>query len=366
MPIGPWIATHTPGGRLMFASLGAAGAITGLSSHFVYTAGLVALGGALLHVHRNQMRAAAQHRQELALRKELLAYLLFSGSPRTMVAAELGRQISRLMAVRSSFGRAALLLRDDTGTLSIAGSAGFDDLSVEALNRWGRAVSATEMSLVEIAMGHERVGTSSFTLTLDRRDSDRNPLSTMNCKRVHIVPLRAAHGIFGALVVCTELRPAARATDALELLRSSAATPILPLADLLQPVEALGLRLTMQLAACEGIATMWPVRSLPRQDSAPNSYAERGAGRLKHGGKGRSRSTGGVEAAGGAVRGAETNRRRRLDEAALPLDASGLAASIEKVRRVLNPAAAPVERVAGVSGRPPVHVWRQGGGELPS
>ncbi len=352
MPIGPWIATHVTGGRLMLASLGAAGAITGLSSHFVYTAGLIALGGALLHVRRNQLRAAAQHRQELALRKELLAYLLFNGSPRTMAAAELGRQISRLVAVRSSFGRAALMLRDEAGTLCVAGSAGFDDLSVEALNRWGRGFSAKELSVVEIAAEHERVGTSSFTLTLDRRYADRNPLSTMNCKKVHIIPIRAAHGIFGALVVCTELRLAAKASDALELIRTSAATPILPLTDLLQPMEALALRLTMQLAAPENVTPVWPARNLSR--------ADRPAGRPDRNPDRHARSASASH--NQIARPAEESGRRTLDQAASSLDPLGTAAALERVRQALTPAAAPVQRIAGVSGRPPARIWRHGEG----
>ena len=341
----------------MFASLGAAGAITGgLSSHFVYTAGLVALSGALLHVRRNQLRIAAQHQQELALRKELLAYLLFNGSPRTMAAAELGRQISRMVAVRSSFSRAALMLRDDAGTLCVAGSAGFDDLSVEALNRWGHRISSKELTLVEIAAEQERAGTCSFTLTLDRRHAEGNPLSTMNCKKVHIVPLRAAHGIFGALVVCTELRLAAQAADALELIRSSTATSILPLADLLQPMEALGLRLTMQLSAPESLTPMWPARSLLlRQNHSSDPQVDQHASRLDHASKGRVY----------LPKKAEEGGRRRLDAAALSPETAGIAISLEQVRQALSPSSAPVARVAGVSGRPPARTWRQSGGVSP-
>jgi hypothetical protein len=272
MRIGSWIAPHLIGGRLMLASFGAAGTLTDLRSHFVYTAGLLTLGGALLHVRRHQLRSAALHRQELALRKEMLAYLLFNGSHRTLDTADLGRQISRLVSVRSSFGRAALVLRDHAGTLSVAGSAGFDDLSVEALNRWGRTVSDGALSMAEIASDHHRVASFSFTLRLERRDDDRNPLSTMSCKLVHIVPLQTAHGMLGALAVCTEPRVATEALEPLDFTRSHRAVAALPIGDLLQPLEALALRLTMQLTAPEDVTPIWPVRSSSRPDRHPDRY----------------------------------------------------------------------------------------------
>ena len=311
----------------MLASLGAAGAITGLSSHFVTTAGIVALGAAaLLQIRRNRLRSAAKHRQELALRKELLAYLLFNGSPRSMAAPDLGRQVSRLVAVRSSFGRAALILRDEAGVLSVAGSAGFDDLAVQALNRWGERVSGKDVSLAEIAAGSDRIASSSFTLRLDRRCEDRNPLSTMSCKSVHILPLRTARGIVGALAVCAEPRSSARTHDPVELIRHPGAAT-LPLADLLQPLEALALRLTMQLAAPENVTPLWPARTTPRQDRHnPCHCRARSAGKVsgrheatqhrrgdlsarypQHRSRARSRSPGSEP-----LRGADRTHRRRL------------------------------------------------------
>ena len=342
MSIGPWIATHTSGGRLMLASLGAAGAVTGLSSHFVTTAGIVALGAAaLLQIRRNQLRSATRHRQELALRKELLAYLLFNGSPRSMAAADLGRQVSRLIAVRSSFGRAALVLRDEAGMLSVAGSAGFDDLSVQALNRWGQRVSGTDVSLAEIASEGDRVANSSFTLKLDRRCEGGNPLSTMSCKSVHILPLRTARGIVGALVVCAQPRSTGRTLDPLELIGHSAAAT-LPLADLLQPLEALALRLTMQLAAPENVTPLWPARTAPRQDRHTRATS-------------RDRQ----------ARAAEGLKRRTADEATSSLDSIRTAATLDRVRELLSPSAAPTARTAGVSGRPPARLWRPTGSLSP-
>ena len=334
MPIGPWIANYTTGGRLMLASLGAAGAVTGLSSRFISTAALLAAGGALLLLQRRQQQAAARHRQELALRKELLAYLLFNGSPRSLPAADLGRQISRMIAVRSSFGRAALMLRDESGRLAVAGSAGFDDLSVEALNRWGDSVSGNGLSIAAIAAGKERVATSSFILTLDRRCAERNPLSTMSCKTVHIVPMRTAHGMIGALVVCTSPRATGRRPETTDPLLLSDGPARLPLADRLQPLEALALRLTMQLAAPVNVTPVWPARALPRQE--------------RHGRPARDRQ----------ARGAGGTGRRSPEETVSPLGAVSTSTALDRVRRLFNPATPPLPCVTGVSGRPPMHAWR--------
>ena len=340
MPIGPWIAAHFTGGRLMLASLGAAGTIMGLSphlsSHLVASVCGIALGGGLLGIRHHRVAGEVLHQQELTLRKELLAYLLFNGSPRSMAAPELGRQISRLIAVRSSFCRAALLLRGDAGALGVVGSAGFDDLCVDALTRWGQRVSGEDLSLAELAAGCERVATSSFTLKLDRRCEERNPLSTMSCQDVHIIPLRTASGLVGALAVCARPRFASRPPAPLELKRLSGGAASLPLSDLLQPLEALALRLTMQLAAPENVTPVWPARSVPRQERHTRSA------------KVRERQP----------RSAENTSRRSLDETAAPLGAISTTLALERVRQILDPGSAPLPCVAGVSGRPPARVWR--------
>ena len=339
MQISSWSASHFTGGRLMLATLDAAGTIMGLSSHLVSSVCGIAFGGALAQVRRrHRIAGEVLHQQELALRKELLAYLLFNGSPRSMAASELGRQLSRLIAVRSSFGRAALLLRDDAGILGVVGSAGFDDLSVEALTRWGQQVSDKDLSLTEIAAGCERVATSSFTLTLDRRCAKSNPLSTMSCREVHIIPLRTARGLIGALVVCARPRSASRSSDAVDLPRLSGLTTSLPLADLLQPLEALALRLTMQFAAPENVTAVWPARTVPRQERHTRSAKLRE--RL--------------------ARTAETTNRRSLDETASPLGAVSTTGALERVRQILDPGSTPLPCVTGVSGRPPARVWRCG------
>ncbi len=254
-----WLANLFPGERLLLAALGSPGAVPALSSHFVRAAGLLTLSGALLHLRRSHQHAALQHQQELALRQELLAYLAFAGSSRPLRASEdafqnasdLGRQLSRLIARRSSFGRTALLLRGAGNLLTVAGSAGFDDLSVEALNRWGRSVSGPslgpELALAGSAVGPSPITSSSFTLRLDRRRTERSPLSSMSCRDVHIVPLSTAQGLLGALVVSTQTRPVSHFGPVCpqdpEPSWPLEVTASLPLADRLQPLQVLALRL---------------------------------------------------------------------------------------------------------------------------
>ncbi len=345
--LGHWITSHLPGSRFLLASLATASTATALSSHLVYTAGLVTLGGALLHLHRTQQQSAALHRQELALRKELLAYLLFNGSPRTMAAADLGRQISRLVAVRSSFPRAALLLRDAAGILSVTGSAGLDDLSVEALNRWGLTVSDPELPMAHIAAGHPRVATTSFTLPLDRRCTERSPLSSMSCRDVHIVPLRTTQGLVGALAVCSRPRSASKPADDLELSWLLGKSTSLPLADLLQPLEAFALRLTVQLATTDTLTGVSPARR-PIRPSRPDRAADRNA-RLARNRNLASRVTGSPVC---------TPQNEAPSASALPPPT----ASFGSMRQMLEPAFLPSERITGVSGRPPARTWRSSAG----
>ena len=268
-----WSVHHPPGICLLLASLNLADAPATLALHLVYIVALLTLGGALLHLSRSQRDALSRCRHELALRKELLAYLLFNGSPRTMPAADLGRQITRLVAARSSFPRAALLLRNAANTLAVTGSTGFDDLSVDALNRWGSSVSSAELSRTRIAAAIPCFPTSSFTLQLDRRCSQPTPLSSMSCRSVHIVPLRTAHGLLGALAVCTQPRPGIKTAETPDLSSPFAATESpLPIADLLQPIEALALRLTRQLAAPEPMTVVRSTGSSigPERRDRPN------------------------------------------------------------------------------------------------
>jgi signal transduction histidine kinase len=57
---------------------------------------------------------------------------------------ELAGQVSRLIAEKSAFHRAAMLVRSPEGKLVVAASAGMDDAMVQSLNAWGAGVAAEE------------------------------------------------------------------------------------------------------------------------------------------------------------------------------------------------------------------------------
>ena len=179
------------------------------------------------------------------------------------------------------------------------------------------------------------MATSSFTLTLDRRCDERNPFSVMSCKEVHITPLRTARGLGGALVVCAQPRFAGRPSEILDLPLLASVPASLPLADLLQPLEALALRLSMQLAAPENETPVWPSRTAPRQERHSRSA------------KARER----------AAHSEEHTSRRSLDDQAAPLGSCSTTAALERVRQILDPGSAPLPCVVGVSGRPPARLW---------
>ena len=151
-----------------------------------------------------------------------------------------------------------------------------------------------------------------------------------------MVPLRTASGLVGALVVCARPRSARGSSETLDLSRLSGAAPSLPLADLLQPLEALALRLTMQLTMPETATRVWPARTGLRQERHTRSLKprERQAQDL------------------------ETSNRRSLDEMAAPLGAISTSSALERVRQIIDPGSAPLPCINGVSGRPPARVWR--------
>ena len=312
-----------------------AGALARSSLHFVSAAGLLASGGALLHTRRQRSRMAAVQHGERNLRKEILSYLLFQNAARSMAPAELSRDLCRLIAARSSFARAALLLRDADGALCVIGSAGFDDLSVEALNRWGAAVSAKGAPVAQLIAAHRRVGGSSFTMQLERRSAERNALSQMLCGRVHVIPFRTGSSLPGSLVVSADhLRSGKERSDVVDPTRSKSRTAVLPLSDLLEPLEALALHLSMQFVSPEDVIAVKAVQAA--QPSVRHSRSSRRR----------------------AAKPAEGGNRRLLDETATPADTVETAAALEQIRKVIAPETQAPQRAGGVSGRPPRSIWR--------
>lgn len=93
---------------------------------------------------RLQVRAG-RRRRERRIEEELAAYAwLDMRLPGDGDGIELAKQVSRLVAEKSAFRRAAMLVRDAERRLVVAASTGMDDATVQSLNAWGDVVTAAE------------------------------------------------------------------------------------------------------------------------------------------------------------------------------------------------------------------------------
>jgi len=166
---------------------------------------LVAGGGATgalwllrfrLHLH------AGQRARERRMEEELAAYAgLDARIPVDGEVLELARRVSRLMAGKSAFRRAAMLVRDAEERLFVAASAGLEDFTVELLNAWGERVVAEERSggpSVRWGDGRlgVRVGGRSFAVVLGEMPEG------IGCRRAIVTPLWTTSGrLLGVLAV---------------------------------------------------------------------------------------------------------------------------------------------------------------------
>jgi signal transduction histidine kinase len=156
--------------------------------------GLVALAELLL-LWRQERRHVAQRRRARQLRRELEIYgRLDATFPLNGDERELAVRVCRVTAEYSPFKRAALLLEGNGRRLHVAGSAGFDDVTLEALNAWG----------AESWLRGE--GQASFPITLRPRDEvGVMDIEAVHCRRALILPLETSAGrMVGALAVGLE------------------------------------------------------------------------------------------------------------------------------------------------------------------
>src|SRR5579859_5793721 len=85
-------------------------------------------------VRHARLRAANQRRDH-RVRVELEAYgRLDARLPEDGDLKALGKRVCRVVAEVSAFRKVAMLVKDAEGRLPVVGSAGMDDLTVEALN----------------------------------------------------------------------------------------------------------------------------------------------------------------------------------------------------------------------------------------
>jgi hypothetical protein len=107
---------------------------------------LAEAGGALaaswLFGFRLQVRAA-NRRRERRIEEELIAYagldVKLSGEGDCI---ELARRVSRLIAEKSAFRRAAMFVWSAEGRLALAASAGMDESTEHSLQAWGERIAA--------------------------------------------------------------------------------------------------------------------------------------------------------------------------------------------------------------------------------
>jgi signal transduction histidine kinase len=162
--------------------------------------------GALWLLEFRLQTQARRRRRERRMEEELAAYARLNTRLDTRLAGEgggleLAGQVSRLIAEKSSFHRAAMLVRDAAGKLVVAASAGMDDAMVQLLNAWGEGVVAEErVGVGGLRRGDGglgvRVGGRSFSVVLGKATA------AIGHSGAIVTPLWTAGGrMLGALAV---------------------------------------------------------------------------------------------------------------------------------------------------------------------
>jgi signal transduction histidine kinase len=186
------------------------------------------VAGALWLLEFRLQTQARRRRRERRMEEELAAYArLDLRLPADGGGLELAGRVSRLMAEKSVFHRAAMLVRDAEGKLIVAASAGMEDSTVQSLNAWGEGVVAAErgggggLRRGDGGLG-VRVGGKSFAVLLGKGPA------AIGYGGAIVTPLWTAGGrMLGALAV---------GADGLMSVRRSA------LAKALVPMEALAFK----------------------------------------------------------------------------------------------------------------------------
>ena len=192
------------------------------------------VAGALWLLGFRMRLLAGRRRRERRKEEELEAYArLDVRLPGEGDVAGLAKRVSRLMVEKSAFGRAAMLVRDAEGRLSVAASAGMDDLTVQSLNAWGAGAAAGDRDGPGVGLGAGldaglgaglgvRFGARSFAVMLGKMPAE------VGYRRAVVTPMWTTAGrMLGALVV---------GADGLMGVRRSA------LARALEPLEALAFK----------------------------------------------------------------------------------------------------------------------------
>jgi signal transduction histidine kinase len=183
-------------------------------------------------MRRQLQLQTAERWRERRIREELEAYAqldasatlaIGSGADSMEAARALARGVCRTVAEMSAFTRVAMLLRDPEGRFVCVGSMGTDDLTVRALDAWGKKLVDEERSgrfSGADAAPRSRMGAKSFSISLGEwREFDHEIGTWVRSGRTErrrwrrgiVAPIRTgAHGgssgarMAGAIVVCAD------------------------------------------------------------------------------------------------------------------------------------------------------------------
>ena len=191
-------------------------------------AAVLLLGLLILRLRAQVRQQTAERWRERRLREELEAYARVDtsmavaqagGMDRVEAAKALSKRICREIAEKSAFSRVGMMLRDAEGRLYCAGSVGVDDLTVRALDAWGKRVVEEERGGVPGAPGEAgpavvRSGVKSFAIALgewSRFDPEvaewamAGKRERRRWRRALVAPVRLSSGrMAGAMVVCAD------------------------------------------------------------------------------------------------------------------------------------------------------------------
>ncbi|GGA68823.1 hypothetical protein GCM10011507_20360 [Edaphobacter acidisoli] len=145
----------------------------------------------------------ARQRQKTRLHEELEAYTrLDTRIPDEGEMRGLAHRVCRMVAEKSAFSRAAMLVRGATGRLQTEDSKGLDEQTAQALDAWCESLMEVERGQTANHGTYEfgmRITPNSFAIVLGKGAEDTG------CGRAVFTPMWGSSGrILGALVVCAD------------------------------------------------------------------------------------------------------------------------------------------------------------------
>ena len=181
--------------------------------------------GLVLGMLRALRSERARTAWERRLRSEYAAYaaldVTLPPDARTQAAParELARRTCAAIAEHSLLGSAALLLRDAELRLRVVGSAGFDDLTLLALDAWGERFAREQRGSAQCSKQRN------YSITvgpLEAFDVTRRS-GALGCRQLTIVPLWSSAGAMLGVLACCSHPSSAKLQGALPPLEAIAA-----------------------------------------------------------------------------------------------------------------------------------------------